>query len=180
MVYVFCGRHNQDRINSIETIAEDLLVSNLQVRWSIIEISQNNISRRSLPVVIPINDNEISIMGGVNNDGSNCSDILIFNTTTNTYLKVAEGGEYKFFAQRNQFAQAGTNKVVALVLNEDYEPSIITWTKGASSVNMLHRFIDEKNWYKNYLFTYRRDSAICAQMVRSSSAGCVCLMPCVD
>ena len=50
-------------------------------------------------------------------------------------------GDYEFAACGNQCAQAGKDKVIALVTSfDEEEPAIISWTKGAPTVTLLYHF----------------------------------------
>ena len=136
IVYVFCGGTNV-YLNSIEMISESSLLANATTLWQLINVAENILTKRADPAVAPLNDTEIAILGGW--DGNNdLSDVIVFNTTTKTCQKVSAGGDYKFLAVGNQCVQAGINKVVALVTDEDgNKPAVISWTKGASAVTIL-------------------------------------------
>ena len=83
-VYVFCGHQNGLPINSIEAVSSDIVNQNTKARWRLIELEQGSISPRYHFVVSPLNSTQILIMGGTT-DGSLClSDILLFNTDTQT------------------------------------------------------------------------------------------------
>ena len=62
----------------------------------------------------------------------------MFNTITRECKKAADGGDFKFVTWNNQCAQAGANKIVALVKG-DY-PFVITWKKGETAVKILAQF----------------------------------------
>ena len=93
-IYVFCGSSDNE-INSIEAISETALISNSTARWQLIEAPRNVLSSRTSLTVCPINDTEIVIMGGLNDDYF--SDLVVFDTTTKKCLKVIDG-EYKFWS----------------------------------------------------------------------------------
>ena len=136
IVDVFCEVSEEGiYINSIEMIPESTLLANATTLWQLINVAQNILKPRSIPAVAPLNDTEIAILGGSSN-----SDVIVFNTTTKTCQKVSAGGDYKFDADGNQCVQAGINKVVALVQDEDTKPAVISWTKGASAVTILSKF----------------------------------------
>ena len=132
IVYVFCG-YNGNYLNSIEMISESSLLANATTLWQLINVAENILTPRIGPAVAPLNDTEIAILGG--HDDNYRSDVIVFNTTTKTCQKVSAGGDYKFSAAGNQCVQAGINKVVALV--KDRKPAVISWTKGASAVTIL-------------------------------------------
>ena len=63
--YVFAGKYRGDwYLNSIEKIAVDSLFSNGPDPWTLIDIPQNVFTPRFNPVVAPLNDTEIAILGG--------------------------------------------------------------------------------------------------------------------
>ena len=115
-------------------ISESSLLANATTLWQLINVDKNILTKRYLPAVAPLNDTEIAILGGY----GSLSDVIVFNTTTKTCQKVSAGRDYKFVAYGNQCVQAGINKVVALVTDEDgNKPAVISWTKGASAVTIL-------------------------------------------
>ena len=134
IVYVFCGSTG-DYVNSIEMISESSLLANATTLWQLIDVAENILTKRCYTAVAPLNDTEIAILGGY--DNNKLSDVIVFNTTTKTCQKVSAGGDYKFYAEGNQCVQAGINKVVALVKDKDDKPAVISWTKGASAVTIL-------------------------------------------
>ena len=78
------------------------------------------------------------------------SDIFLFNTKNLECFKVAEGGDYKFIAVANQSAQAGIDKVVALVClaipdDDDCHGAVISWSKGESAVTILMQFNEDED-----------------------------------
>jgi len=63
-------------------IPESALVPHSTAQWVLIEVPNDNLTPRVVPAVTPINDTEIVIMGGYDD---NClSDVIIFDTVTNT------------------------------------------------------------------------------------------------
>ena len=124
---------------TIEVISETYLVPHSTARWSLI---RNNLTPRACPAVTPINDTDILICGGLYNGNKLLSEIVVFNTTTKQFEKISLG-EHKITASENQCAKAGTNKVVALVNDENNKPEVISWTKGDSTVTILDRLDGE-------------------------------------
>ena len=45
-------------------ISEASLVQNSKAKWQLIDLPENILSPRKYPAVVPINDTEITIMGG--------------------------------------------------------------------------------------------------------------------
>ena len=88
-------------MNSIEVISETSLVSESNVRWQLIDVPKNILSPRYRPAVAPLNESEIAILGGFDDDENKLSDVVIFNTTTKKCKKVTDGGNYKFMAYGN-------------------------------------------------------------------------------
>ena len=86
IVYVFCGTNGYTHLNSIEMISETSLVQNSTALWQIIEIPQNILIPCKFLAVAPINDTEISIMGGFIIES--LSDVFVFNTATKCATKL--------------------------------------------------------------------------------------------
>ena len=84
--------------------------------WELIKPPKEVFTPRRNPLVVPLNQNEIAILGGYGENGG-LSDVLIFNVTSKECHKVADGGDYKFMSDNNQIALKG-NKVIALVFDE--------------------------------------------------------------
>ena len=139
-VYLFCGMKGNMRLNSIEMISESSLFPQSTARWELVEVPKNILKPHANPAVVPINDTEIAIFGGFyipvyDQD----SEVVVFNTTTNQGEKMS-AGDKKFYVIKNQCAQAGHNKVVALAWGKDNnKPAVITWTKGAKAIIILDR-----------------------------------------
>ena len=89
--------------------------------------------------MVPLNVSEIAILGGVDDNDFYLSDVVVLNVTNNTYRKVAEGGDYKFWSASNQIALVG-NKVIAQVNDDEQTPSLIKWTFRQDSVTVLHEY----------------------------------------
>ena len=85
--YVFAGR-NESYLNSIEKIAVDSLLSNGPDLWTLINMPQNVFTPRKNPVVAPLNDTEIAILGGHYENFSFKGDVLIFDTTNDMCVQV--------------------------------------------------------------------------------------------
>ena len=63
-------------------ISETTLVQNSTATWQLIEINQEILIPRNFFAVAPINDTEITIIGG-SCQGVYLSDLVVFDTTTN-------------------------------------------------------------------------------------------------
>lgn len=114
MIYVFCGwdAYRGSPLCSIEVISKAEIFLLPKAQWRLIEVPGNIQAQRSFPAVSPINDTEIAILGGY--DNGCLGDLIIFQVTTKQWVNVTSG-DYKFFADGNQCAQVGHNKMVALV-----------------------------------------------------------------
>lgn len=69
---------------------------------------------RANPAVVPLNDNEIVILGGYDESEFERKDIVVFSVKNRTCNKVYSGGHYRFKSSSNQTAFV-ENKVIALV-----------------------------------------------------------------
>ena len=116
------------------------LFSQTTACWLLIEVAKNILSPRNRLAVAPINDNEIAILGGYGGTKF-LSDVVVFSTKTKICQKVTDGGFYKFLASGNQCTQTGKNKVLALVMDRDGKPAVISWAKGDSAVTILDSLI---------------------------------------
>jgi hypothetical protein len=82
---------------------EILNVSSLcsfRATWDLIEFPYEEFEPRRSPVVIPLNESEIAILGGCGDKG-NLSDVVIFNVKNRKCHKIASGGDYKFTSNNN-------------------------------------------------------------------------------
>ena len=95
-------------LNSIEMISETSLVQNSTALWQIIEIPQNILIPCKFLAVAPINDTEISIMGGFIIES--LSDVFVFNTATKcaTKLQMAATTSSGHCTETNAPEQAST------------------------------------------------------------------------
>ena len=119
-------------------ISETSLVQNSKATWLLLEMPQNILICCKWTAVAPINDTEITIMGGISE--SKLSDVVVFNTTTKQCQKATAGDDYKFYARGNQCVQACQNKVIALVRGEEDKLAVISWKKGADIVIIFKKF----------------------------------------
>lgn len=67
-IYVFCGmKEDRIRLNSIEQLqifADDKPKLFVDREWQLIQLKPENLSARSEPVIVPMNDTKIAILGG--------------------------------------------------------------------------------------------------------------------
>ena len=68
------------KLNSIETLDAEALVSGQSVKWHIIKLNEGYLSARYSAVVASISDSEIMILGGCYGFESFLGDGYIFNT----------------------------------------------------------------------------------------------------
>lgn len=116
-----------NKINSIEKIAIDSLVPDGTDSWVLINVPKTILSHRTFPVVVPLNDTEIVVMGG-RSSMNWFGDLVIFDTITNKCQQMFNDttGMFKYEADdNNQCAQVGVNKIIALVTDKRKVPSII-------------------------------------------------------
>ena len=68
-IYIFCGmKENRIRLNSIERlriIADDRPKLIVDREWQLIQLKLENLAPRSNPVIVPMNDTKIAILGGL-------------------------------------------------------------------------------------------------------------------
>ena len=118
-VYIFAGYDGDDCLNSIEKIGAGSLISNGVDRWELIQTSPTILSPRIDPAVAPLNNTEIMIFGGLDEDGNNLGDVIVFDTKTKQCTKVMSEGASKFHAYSNRCVQASNDKVIGLVSKDD-------------------------------------------------------------
>ena len=85
-VYVFCGLSTNGSINTVERVAVEALQPGRtsDARWELIKPYPREISRRYQPIVAPLNDTQIVILGG--NDNKN--DAVLYDPAANTWETV--------------------------------------------------------------------------------------------
>ena len=68
-IYIFCGmKENRIRLNSIERlriIANDRPKLFVDREWQLIQLKLENLTPRSNPVIVPLNNTKIAILGGL-------------------------------------------------------------------------------------------------------------------
>ena len=68
-IYIFCGmKEDRNRLNSIERlriIAVDKPKLIVDREWQLIQLKLENLTPRSNPVIVPLNDTKIAILGGL-------------------------------------------------------------------------------------------------------------------
>ena len=103
-------------MNSIEKIDSSSLVPNGLTSWTIIQVPQDILIPRNGLAVSVLNDTKITILGGGGrgSDGF-LGDIIVFDTKTDACKKAKNSEGYKFHCYGNHSAQAGVDKIVALV-----------------------------------------------------------------
>ena len=101
VVYVFCGAGESDNLNSIERLAMEGANGReaYEEAWTLIEPSIDILSRRYYPAVIPINNTEIAILGGYENDY--LKDVILFNTEDDSVTKVCEDADGSYYPNSN-------------------------------------------------------------------------------
>ena len=98
--------------------------------WVPIEIPLEVLSTRCNPVVAPLNDKEIAILGGHNSDVY-LNDIVLFNIGQESCAKVVEDQSIQFYAFGNQSFTKSMNKIIALVnFQKSDKPSFIEFKRG--------------------------------------------------
>jgi len=80
-------------LGSIETF--DVKVHD--ATWKLIQISEPNPLLRGYCVVVPLNHEDIAILGGSNNDGDDLGDIVVYNIKSKTCAIVSEEGPFVFW-----------------------------------------------------------------------------------
>ena len=76
------------------------------------------LSPRRTPAVVPLNSNEIAILGGSGEFGYYLNDVILFNTKTGEYNRAIGNGKIKFRANKNYAVLTSNNNVVACVVCE--------------------------------------------------------------
>lgn len=133
-IFAFAGVNASDKyLNSIEMLKvprhSDYGAAWYEAAWESIQLPKKEFVPRRNPVVIPLNDREIAILGGCDENDKDLSDVVVFDVINKECRKVADGGDLKFTSDNNQIALVG-NKVIALVFEKDDIPCLIEWSKG--------------------------------------------------
>ena len=90
------------------------------------------------PTFSALNDFEIVIIGGYS--GLNIlGDAVLFDSRTNTFTKSAIKVHHSrmVFCPGDQAAQTSLDTVVSLVSSKTFDPMLIEYTKGATSLTVL-------------------------------------------
>ena len=96
--------------------------------WEVLEVDGHEaLGRRHSALAAPISNTEILIFGGIDSDGVERNDILIFNTEANTLSTVRAQDDTGLRVHSTNFCirPAGKNKVVALVTDTNKEPVLV-------------------------------------------------------
>ena len=81
-VLVFCGNSEGGKVNSVERLKVVPTRATLGAAWELIELPTDVFRIRTSPVVVPLDESKIAILGG-GSYGRYLSDIVVFNITTN-------------------------------------------------------------------------------------------------
>jgi N-acetylneuraminic acid mutarotase len=151
ILYVFGGRigQKQQTINSFEMLNLRSLAKGYAV-WQIYQLSEPTpLTPRSSSVVIPMNSEELVIIGGRNKKGFNLSDVLVYNIKTRRAVTILDRGPFTFYAGKTQTAFTNVGKVVKLVWPEDEDEvsiSLIQYESGESTFKSIKNITyDELN-----------------------------------
>lgn len=133
-IFTFAGVNARNKyLNSVEMLKVprncNYGVAWYEASWELIQLPKTEFAPRRNPVVIPLNDSEIAILGGCGENDKDLSDVVVFNVVNKECRKVADGGDLKFTSDNNQIALIG-GKVIALVFEKDDIPCLIEWSKG--------------------------------------------------
>ena len=128
-VYVFCGQ-SRTTLTQIERLNLD----RADLVWEEIPVSISDLAPRCLPVVTPIGDSSIVILGGYEGN-SFVNDVVHFNTQPANCKKVLER-QLDFYAFGNQTAMVGPS-LVALV-KARHAPCIVAYSPQSRSLKTVH------------------------------------------
>ena len=131
-VYTFCGYNDQNTTqNSFErfSITSD--------KWELVDYPTNQaFTPRKCPVVANLNQEEIIIMGGV--DQKLMRDIFIYNATTGKLdCYDPERESIEFYSTSNSIEQVGEDRVIAVVQDYQNKPVVIDFTKSDKHIKIL-------------------------------------------
>ena len=130
-VYVFCGWNGSEYLNSIEMFKS----SQENALWEIFSIDA--ISCRNSPVVCPLSDTELLIMGGY--AGANyLNDVLILDRRSRTAQCVLTVDD-KTFGCQSQSYMVEDGCVVALVSDRMPEPYFVRYSKETNELTAFPR-----------------------------------------
>ena len=83
--------------------------------------------------MVPINSEEIAILGGSINNTDILNDILIFNKKTEKFTEEANGNPIEFSSGGKGCAYITPNSLVALVYDKQQIPLLIEFKKGTKT-----------------------------------------------
>ena len=145
-IYVFCGKRENCKLNSVEKLFNDVNYPNQQFtkKWEKISSSSLlDLPKLSNHFTVSLNKEEILIFGG---HGQTEPEVQIYDTITDSCSSVAVTSSsikpleiYNYIHDGdNSIAKFAHNKTVALVHSEsDGKPNLITYFKETSSIAIL-------------------------------------------
>ena len=125
-LYVFCGINaNKMPINSIEVLDDACSALDLIQGWREIQVSEAILTPRWVPACVPVNEDQIAIIGGIsfdaNDDPGVMGDVVLYDTTEGTVERkvINMPGLLQICSYGNQAASVGDDTVVVLGMDED-------------------------------------------------------------
>ena len=116
-IYVIGGYYKK-YLNSIEKFSDPAL-NKKEAFWQLIQPPRSILYPRRKPAVVPLNGNQIAILGGYFREGcKDLDDVILFNTNTGEYNQAIAKCKINFRAPKNTAALISNNNVVAFVLCE--------------------------------------------------------------
>ena len=143
IAYVFCGSGDDGNLNSIERLALERGADedDLSHAWQLFTPDIAEFSPRYYPAVAPLNNREIVILAGYDEDYKN--DVFLYDTEAHSVTKVAGGdaSDPTFYPNTNQLALVSHDTVVGLVGTDGNEdPCLITWKKGDAKIEVVRDY----------------------------------------
>ena len=140
--YVFCGTGIgvQSQLNSIEKLNLEGDDAGKSAEWQLIQPDIEVLSPRSSPIVVPLDENQILILGG--NDGpTNYNDAIIFDATSETVQKVKDQDDdnLDFRAAGNPCQVTNSGEICALV-NGGSKPYLIQYRQTENIIAILKTY----------------------------------------
>ena len=93
-----------------------------------------------MPVVCPLNDGQILIMGGLGRGLVGLNDVFLMQTADNSIERIFKGGPIKFFNGSNECAKFIGNAVVAFVKRSNQKAFMIEFSFSPNIIAIRKEF----------------------------------------
>ena len=97
-VFVFAGINKSTYLNSVERLKVPQIY--IGAVWELISLPEEVFASRLFPVVVPLNESDIAVLGGKDSKVFH-KDVVVYNVTSKACRKVADLGDNRFTAENN-------------------------------------------------------------------------------